>query len=285
MTIDVEDYFQVGVFQDRLRQDEWGSFELRVEQNLGRCCAALEDYDVKATFFVLGWVAERIPDKIRQLVEQGHEVGSHGYNHQPIWKLSQEEFRDDIARSQGILGDILGAAPVCYRAPCFSVTAKTLWALDILHEAGITHDSSIFPVHHPEYGIPEAPVGLHRIKLPNGGELKEFPMTVGSLLGKKLAFCGGGWFRLFPYALTRHSLRKSERSRPFVFYLHPWEMDPGQPRLTDRTGILGRFRHYVNLNRNEAKFRQLLAEFEFDTMESVFERAALEHGELPLITY
>ncbi|MFT7618964.1 MAG: polysaccharide deacetylase family protein (PEP-CTERM system associated) [Planctomycetota bacterium] len=285
MTIDVEDYFQVGVFQDRVRQEEWGNFELRVGRNLDRCCEILDEFDIKATFFVLGWVAEQIPDAIKRLAAEGHEVGSHGYNHQPIWKLDPESFQEDIAKSQGILGDILGQAPTCYRAPCFSVTTKTLWALDILHDAGFTHDSSIFPVHHPEYGIPDAPEGLHRIKLPSGGEIVEFPMTVGSLLGKKLAFCGGGWFRLFPYRLTRRSLKRSEATRPFVFYLHPWELDPDQPRLHDRTSRLGRFRHYVNLDRNEDKFRRLLAEFNFGTMKDVFDAAMQSQGELPLVDY
>ncbi len=285
MTIDVEDYFQVGVFQDRLHSDEWSNFELRIDRNLEKCCQILEDVDVKATFFVLGWVAERIPKAIKRLADEGHEVGSHGFNHQPIWKLDEKEFAEDIARSQGVLGEILGATPTCYRAPCFSVTAQTLWALDILHEAGFTHDSSIFPVQHPEYGIPDAPESLHRIQLPNGGELSEFPMTVGSLLGKKLAFCGGGWFRLFPYSLTQRSLKKSQGTRPFVFYLHPWELDPDQPKLHDRTGRLGRFRHYVNLKTNEAKFRRLLADFEFGTMRSVFDATVEANGELPLVDY
>ncbi|MEZ6194484.1 MAG: DUF3473 domain-containing protein [Planctomycetota bacterium] len=285
MTIDVEDYFQVGVFQDRIRPDEWDRFDCRVEHNLDRCLAILEEGGVRATFFTLGWVAERYPAAIRRLAELGHEVASHGYGHRPIWQLDREAYREDIRRSQGVLGEVLGAAPTAYRAPCFSVRRDTLWALDCLFEEGIRVDSSIFPVGHPEYGIPDAETRIHRIALADG-ELVEFPMTVGSLLGKKAAFCGGGWFRLFPYALTRRSLAGSNRKgEPFVFYLHPWELDPDQPRLDDRATATGRFRHYVNLARNPAKFARLVSEFRFGTLGEAIEDRIARTGELPLVRF
>ena len=286
MTVDVEDYFQVGVFQDRISQSEWGDFPCRVERNLDLCLELLDERGIKATFFVLGWIAERFPAAIRRLVDEGHEVGSHGQTHLPIWKLSAEEFKDDIARSQDCLGEILGAPPTVYRAPCFSVTRKTLWALPILHDHGIRYDSSIFPVSHPEYGIPNAETGIHRVVLHDGRELLEFPMTVGRLLGRKIAFCGGGYFRLFPYWLTRRSLRAAQgEGQPFVFYLHPWELDPDQPRLFDRAGPLGRFRHYVNLGRNVAKFRRLLDEFRFGPMRDVFRACEDDATPLPIVRY
>ncbi|MCB9833763.1 MAG: DUF3473 domain-containing protein [Planctomycetes bacterium] len=284
LTIDVEDYFQVGVFQASIRPEDWGEFELRVERNLHLIRELLDRRGIKATFFVLGWVAERIPGLIAELAAAGHEIGSHGHGHRPIWHLDRESFRDDVRRSQGILGDILGAAPTSYRAPCFSVTRETLWALEILHEEGIRQDSSIFPVRHPEYGIPGSEKDLYRIALPAGGEILEFPMTVGRLAGRELAFCGGGWFRLFPYWLTRKALtRSAAEGRPFVFYLHPWELDPEQPRLYRHAGLLGRFRHYVNLGRNQRKFERLLDEFTFSSMGEVFAQRLSRGPELPVL--
>lgn len=286
MTIDVEDYFQVGVFQARIADSEWDSFECRVEHNLDRCLEILDERGIRGTFFTLGWIAERFPKAIKRLADEGHEVGSHGYGHRPIWDLDADSFRADIRRSQEVLGEVLGAAPTSYRAPCFSVRRDTLWALEILHEEGIRVDSSIFPVDHPEYGIPDAETQIHRIDLGGDAELLEFPMTVGKLLTKKAAFCGGGWFRLFPYALTRRSLASTNRrGRPFVFYLHPWELDPEQPRLADRTTRLGRFRHYVNLDRNPAKFRRLAGDFRFGTLSESIAAWRSTHPELPLVDY
>ena len=286
LTIDVEDYFQVGVFQNQIRTDDWTSYESRVERNLDRCLELLDRRQIKATFFVLGWIAEKSPQAIRRLIDAGHEVGSHGFGHQPIWKLKPAQFAADIERAQKSLADLLGFLPTSYRAPCFSVTQKTLWALDVLYEQGIRFDSSIFPVQHPEYGIPGAEQEIHRIALPCGGELLEFPMTVGSFLGKSLAFCGGGWFRLFPYWLTHRALKKAEDSgHPFIFYLHPWELDPQQPRLHDKTGALGRFRHYVNLSKNEAKFSRLLDDFDFQSMAKVLASFAADRDQLKVVDY
>lgn len=285
LTIDVEDYFQVGVFQDRLPTAEWDAFAPRVERNLDLCLELIEKRGIKATFFVLGWVAERWPAAIRRLVESGHEVGSHGYGHQPVWKLTPEAFREDVHRAQGTIGDAIGAQPTSYRAPCFSVVERTLWALEILHDEGIRDDSSIFPVNHPEYGIPGAETAIHRIELPNGGVLREFPMTVGKVFGKQVAFCGGGYFRLLPYWVTRRFLRNAESTgRPFVFYLHPWELDPEQPRLDERATRFGRFRHYNNLERTESRFSQLLDDFAFAPMKSVLDEAEAAAA-LPRVAY
>lgn len=284
MTIDVEDYFQVGVFQDQVALADWDSFECRVERNLDHCLELLDAQGVKATFFVLGWIADRFPQAIKQLVDEGHEVGSHGYNHQPIWKLSPQEFSEDIKRSQAALAQVIGKLPNSYRAPCFSVTSKTLWALEILAAEGIQFDSSIFPVNHPEYGIPGAEAHIHKAILKSGAELLEFPMTTGQFFGKRLAFCGGGYFRLFPYGLTRKKLKEAAKNgHPFIFYLHPWELDPDQPSLKDKTGMTGRFRHYVNLKRNPKKFAALLADFRFSTMESVL--SSYPKGELKTVQY
>lgn len=285
LTIDVEDYFQVGVFQDRLPASEWESLTPRIERNLARCVELLDARGIKATFFVLGWIAERWPEAVRRLDEAGHEIGSHGHGHQPIWKLTPDEFREDVRRSQGAIGDAVGRAPTSFRAPCFSVVERTLWALEILQEEGIRDDSSIFPVNHPEYGIPSAETAIHRIELPGGSALREFPLTVGRVMGKQVAFCGGGYFRLLPYWMTRRFLRAAEATgRPFVFYLHPWELDPEQPRLHERATRLGRFRHYTNLAKTERRFAQLLDDFDFAPMGAVLD-AVEAAGELPRVAY
>jgi polysaccharide deacetylase family protein (PEP-CTERM system associated) len=284
-TVDVEDYFQVGVFQKHVRFDEWSGFDCRVERNLDVITSLLATRQVHATFFVLGWLAERYPAAIRRLADAGHEIASHGYGHRPIWDLTPAAFREDVERSQAAIGAITGRAPVTFRAPCFSVVRRTLWALDILAEAGIRYDSSIFPVDHPEYGIPDARRTIHRIRLASGAVLWEFPMTTGRVLGRNVAFCGGGYFRLLPYWLTRRGLERAQSSgHPFVFYMHPWEIDPAQPRLDERTGALGRFRHYVNLERTLPRLERLTADFRFGTMAEVFAHFE-RRGEVPEITY
>lgn len=286
LSIDVEDYFQVGVFQGSIRPEEWVGFESRVERNVDLILAMLQEHDVRATFFVLGWIAEHYPSVVRRIAEAGHEIGSHGQSHLPIWRQDPDRLREDIRRSQGLLGDLLGEAPKLYRAPCFSVTQDTLWALDIIYEEGIRLDSSIFPVSHPEYGIPDAERGIHEIALDGGGILTEFPMTAGEGVFRKAAFSGGGWFRLAPYWLSRRSLRRVvDSGRPFVFYLHPWELDPDQPRLSDRCSLTGRFRHYVNLSRTEPRLRQLLVDFEFATLGNVVDQVRQQQGALRRLSY
>ena len=270
-TVDVEDYYQVGVFQERLKHEEWTGFESRVERNLDVICEILERRGVKATFFVLGWLAERHPKAMRALADAGHEIGSHGYAHRPIWTMTPEEFRADLVRSLDAVGTATGRRPDLYRAPCFSIVPRTLWALDVLADAGVRFDSSIFPVNHPEYGIPGAERNVHRIRTPGGRTIWEFPMTTGRVMGKNVAFCGGGYFRLLPYWLVRKGLAKAEKTgHPFVFYMHPWEIDPDQPRLDDRAGRLGRFRHYVNLAKTRGRLEKLVADFRLGTMGDVF---------------
>lgn len=270
-TVDVEDYYQVGVFQRHIRPDEWSDFEPRVERNVGRILDLCAEAKIKGTFFTLGWIAERQPEVVRRIVEAGHEIASHGYSHRPIWTMTEAEFRDDIVRAQKTIADACGVVPVTYRAPCFSVVKRTLWALRVLYECGIRFDSSIFPVAHPEYGIPEAERAVHRVKIDEHASIWEFPMTTSRVLGKNLAVCGGGYFRLLPYAVTKKALKEAQSTgRPFVFYLHPWEIDAEQPRLYERATLVGRFRHYVNLGRTETRLRRLLHDFDFATIGDVF---------------
>ncbi len=286
LTVDVEDYFQVGVFQRSVLPEEWVRFESRVERNVDLILQILDEHEVCGTFFILGWIAEHYPSVVQRIARAGHEIGSHGQGHVPITRQDQSTFREDVRRSQGVLGDLLGDAPTLFRAPCFSVTKKTLWALDILYDEGIRIDSSIFPVSHPEYGIPDTERGIHEVALTGGGTLVEVPLTAGEGLFRRAAFSGGGWFRLAPYWLTRRSLAKVERAgRPVVFYLHPWELDPDQPRLTDRCGLIGRFRHYVNLRRTEPRLRKLLCDFAFAPLGSVVDMVRQERGSLRRFTY
>ncbi len=285
LTIDVEDYFQVGVFQGSIGVEDWDTFECRVERNLDRILELLDARAIKATFFVLGWVAERYPDAVARLSREGHEVGSHGFHHQPLWRLTPDAFREDLRRSLDALEAATAVRPDLYRAPCFSLTPSTSWAFPVLREEGIHRDSSIFPVHHPEYGWPAAPTRPHRILVDGFDDLVELPLRPSRLFGAPLTVCGGGWFRLVPYGLTRKALLGHEKKgESFVFYLHPWELDPGQPRLTKHTGATGRFRHYVNLGRTEGRFSRLLDDFRFGTVGQVLENAG-PGAELPRVCY
>ncbi len=285
LTIDVEDYFQVGVFQGSIGVEDWDGFECRVERNLDRILEMLGARGIKASFFVLGWVADKYPRAVARLAAEGHEVGSHGFHHQPLWKLTEESFREDLRRSLDALEAATGARPDLYRAPCFSLTPSTSWAFKILREEGIRRDSSIFPVRHPEYGWPAAPAHPHRIVVEGFDDLVELPLRPSRLCGAPLTVCGGGWFRLAPYALTRRALLAHEkRGESFVFYLHPWELDPGQPRLKEHTGLTGRFRHYVNLGRTERRFSRLLEDFRFGTVGRILEQAG-SGGGLPRVSY
>jgi polysaccharide deacetylase family protein (PEP-CTERM system associated) len=285
LTIDVEDYFHVTAFERHVRRDEWGSYELRVAANTRRILDMLDEFGIKATFFVLGWVAEREPALVKEIALRGHEVASHGYGHQRVNTRSRGEFRDDIRRSKALLEDLAGAPVFGYRAPSYSISLDTLWAYDELLDAGYTYDSSVFPVRHDLYGIPHWPRFPFCVMKDSNGEWKPFessaipesnlypltanrlvviPITTLSLLGKNIPIAGGGYFRLFPGFFTRWGLRRINRceGKAFVFYLHPWELDPGQPRIGN-AGLKSRFRHYVNLGRTEARFRSLLEKFSF----------------------
>ncbi len=268
LTIDVEDYFQVAALAEAVDRKDWHDMEYRVEANTDRLLSVLGDHNTKATFFTLGWVAEKSPALVRRIHDAGHEVASHGYSHQLIYKQTPEVFREETRRSRAILEDIIGEPVTGYRAASYSITAQSRWALDILCEEGFTWDSSIFPVHHDRYGMPGTPRWPHRLKTDNGSEIAEFPLSTLKLPGYTLPIAGGGYFRLFPYWFSQWGLGSINRmGKPFVFYLHPWEIDPGQPRLDVKW--FSRFRHYNNLEVCEQRLVNLLKRFRFTTMSDV----------------
>src|SRR5258708_3271608 len=226
--IDVEDWFQVENYAETIPREQWPRCELRVADNVTRLLDLLTAADVRATFFVLGWVAERLPDLVRDIARAGHEVASHGWSHTPIWHLSEAAFADEVSRSRVLLEELSGQPVIGYRAPTFSITTSTVWALEVLRRAGYRYDSSIFPVRHNRYGIPDAPTTLHR----RACGIWEVPPAVLELGGARLPVAGGGYLRLYPLWLTRWAIHRLERAgRPAVGYLHPWEFDPGQPRV------------------------------------------------------
>ncbi len=267
-TVDVEDYFHVSAFSKNIRFEEWKDRELRVVANTHRILDLLDHFQVKATFFVLGWVAEHRPFLIRDIQRAGHEIGSHSYRHELVYNMTPEDFRDDLLVSCKILEDITGERITAYRAPSFSITEKSLWALDILIEEGITLDSSIFPVRHDIYGIPDAQTDTHLIERANGA-IWECPGTVCSMFGRNTAVGGGGYFRILPSQWTFSQLEKlnSRQNRPFMFYIHPWEVDPDQPRIP--SSWKSYLRHYTNLKKTESRLRQLLERFRFDSLSSL----------------
>ncbi len=277
LSIDVEDYFQVSAFEKVSPPETWGKRELRVEKNTEKVLGILDQANVKATFFILGWVAGRCPALVKRIAALGHEVASHGYGHQRVANQAREEFRRDVRSSKAILEDLSGQQVLGYRAPSYSITRQTFWAFDELHEAGYLYDSSIFPIRHDYYGIPDWPrfpgyavrVGegeWQTVDTCHGTDpvLLEVPITTLSLAGKNLPIAGGGYFRLFPYMFTRWGLRRINRreGKPFVFYLHPWEFDPEQPRMAG-AGRKSRFRHYLNIGKTESRFKMLLQDFRF----------------------
>ena len=268
-TIDVEDYFQVEGFAGVIDRGSWDGFETRVRANNAVILEMLARRGVRATFFVLGWVARKHPEIVREIAAAGHEVASHGMTHRLIYSQSPEEFRRETRESKALLEDQCQRAVTGYRAATYSITDKSLWALDILHAEGFHYDSSIFPMRHDRYGIPDAEQEPHVLTTPLGAKLVEFPISVLRYGGATIPIAGGGYFRLFPYAFTRWALaRLNSRGREFVFYLHPWEVDPGQPRV-EAAGAMSRFRHYLNLERCAARLERLLGDFEFDTMRNV----------------
>lgn len=263
LTIDVEDYYQVSAFESHVSFDAWPHHESRVAKNTARILEILNRHNVKATFFVLGWVAEREPQVVRAIQSEGHEIASHGYRHQLIYRMRRQEFQDDVTRAKAILEEITGTQVLGYRAPSYSIVQETLWALDVLEEVGFQYDSSIFPIHHDRYGMPDAPRFPYVHRLSEGRSIVEFPLSTARLWGKNLPVAGGGYFRIFPYAYTRWGLRRinNQDQQPAVFYLHPWEIDPQQPRM--RGSLLSRFRHYTGLTRTESRLQRLLCDFQF----------------------
>jgi polysaccharide deacetylase family protein (PEP-CTERM system associated) len=260
MTVDVEDYFHVSAFDQIVSRDAWSTYESRVWQNTERLLSRFEEARVRATFFVLGWVAERYPELVRQIADAGHELGSHGFSHRLVYQQTPLAFRDDLRRASTAISSAAGVPIRGYRAPSFSITARSLWALDVLLEEGYAYDASVFPIHHDRYGMPSAPRHFHQITSA-AGTLWECPASTVRLAGANLPMGGGGYFRLLPYAWTRWGISRINRRehRPAVFYLHPWEIDPDQPRIG--ASRLAAMRHYTNLGKTEGRLKRLLAEF------------------------
>jgi polysaccharide deacetylase family protein (PEP-CTERM system associated) len=269
MTCDVEDYFQVSAFAPHISRDSWDSRECRVERNMDRILELMDAAGIKGTFFTLGWIAERYPQVVRRIAAGGHELASHGYGHLRASDQERAEFTEDVTRAKRLLEDIGGQQVLGYRAPSFSIGHKNLWALDVLQEAGYRYSSSIYPVQHDHYGMPDAPrFPFHPL---GEGGLLEVPITTVKLNGRNLPAGGGGYFRLLPYALSRWMMRKvnQDDGKPAIFYFHPWEIDPDQPR-PDGVSLKSRFRHYVNLRRMEPRIRALAQDFKWDRMDRIF---------------
>lgn len=268
MSVDVEDYFQVSAFEPHVSRASWEQTPLRVEGNVARILALFAQFDIKATFFTLGWVAERLPNMIREIVDQGHELASHGWEHTRVTTQEPESFRQDVIRTKHLLEDLGGVAVQGYRAASYSIGSGNLWAHDILADSGYCYSSSIVPVKHDLYGMPEAPRFAYRTA---GDRLLEIPVTTVSVLGRNVNCGGGGWFRLFPYGFSKWALNRvnTHDLESSIFYFHPWEIDPQQPRPTGLS-LKTRFRHYLNLGRMEQRLSQLAADFHWDRVDRVF---------------
>src|SRR5580692_1801968 len=268
-SVDVEDYFQVAALAPAIPVESWPTREYRVEANTEVILKLCAEKNVRGTFFILGWVAEKSPQLVKRIAAAGHEIACHGYSHQLIYNQTQAVFREETLRSKHFLEDTIGTAVTGYRAASFSITRDSLWALDVLLDAGFEYDSSVFPIHHDRYGIPGASPAPGKIQAPSQRSLVEFPMSAAKFCGVQVPVSGGGYFRILPYWLTRAGLKQinERRGRPFAFYLHPWEIDPGQPRI--KVGAFSRFRHYTNLSRCEARLRRVLQEFAFTSMHEV----------------
>lgn len=267
MSIDVEDYFQVAAFAECIDRDEWDSIPCRIERNVDRVLHLLNEHDAKATFFTLGWIAERYPGVVRRIVSEGHELANHGYGHLRVKDQTPSAFRDDIARAKARLEDISGTGVKGYRAPSFSIDAESLWAHEVIAETGHLYSSSVNPIVHDHYGMPNAPrfpwktrVGIH-----------EIPPCSLRLMRRNYPASGGGYFRLLPYPVSRWSIRRVNdgEKQPCVFFFHPWEIDPGQPRVS-QASRKSRLRHYLNLDRMEPRLTRLLQDFRWGRIDVVF---------------
>ena len=278
MSVDVEDYFQVSAFERYIARDDWDSQACRVERNVERILDLFERHDVSATFFTLGWVAERYPALVRRIVERGHELASHGMSHVRVTQQNQDAFRDDVTRTKALLEDVSGSPVIGYRAASYSIGAENLWALDVLRETGHRYSSSIYPIKPDLSGMPDAPRFGFR---PFDDEFYEFPVTTVRIGGRNLPCGGGGWFRLVPYTGMRWAIRRVNDAdcESAIFYFHPWEIDPGQPRqrgLDAKT----RFRHYLNLDRMEYRLARLLADFSWGRMDDVLYRPRIDRQQV-----
>ena len=267
LTIDVEDYFQVSAFAPYIARANWDAVECRIERNVERILALLADRQVHATFFTLGWIAERYPQLVRRIVEGGHELASHGYGHERASDLSRDAFSADVTRAKSLLEDVSGQAVIGYRAPSFSIGVGNLWAFELLDRAGYRYSSSVYPIKHDHYGMPDSPRFAYRV----GAGLLEIPVTTVRMGRRNLPSSGGGYFRLLPYAASRWLIQRVNRleRQPAIFYFHPWEIDADQPRVPG-INMKTRFRHYVNIPRMEGRLQQLLADFQWGRMDRIF---------------
>ncbi|MCV2886048.1 DUF3473 domain-containing protein [Aestuariibacter sp. AA17] len=267
MTVDVEDFFHVSAFESIIKPEQWSDYQPRVDANTRRLMDLFAKYDIKSTFFVLGWVAEKYPELIKEIHRQGHEVASHGYAHRRAAEQTPDEFKADVERSKNHLEDLLGVNISGYRAPSFSIGYRSEWAFEILAELGFAYSSSTYPVKHDLYGTPDWPRFAYKRK----ENIIEIPIPTLKLMGKQMPIGGGGYFRLYPYAMTKALVSKylKQEKQPYSFYFHPWEIDDAQPRLTDAP-LKSRFRHYVNLKYTEGKLERLLQDFNWSTMKDVY---------------
>jgi polysaccharide deacetylase family protein (PEP-CTERM system associated) len=268
MSVDVEDYFQVSAFERHVAFADWDAKELRVERNVRRILELFERHDTKATFFVLGWIAKRLPGMVREIAAAGHEVASHGFNHTRVTQQQPDEFRTDVVSTKRLLEDVVGQEVIGYRAATYSINEANLWALDVLGETGHRYSSSIYPIKHDLYGIPNAP----RFHFPVGeSKLTEIPITTIALLGRNWPCGGGGYFRLFPYAVSKWAIKRVNEGEgeSAVFYFHPWEIDFEQPRIAG-VSFRTRFRHYLNLRKMESRIANLLRDFRWHRIDNVF---------------
>jgi polysaccharide deacetylase family protein (PEP-CTERM system associated) len=277
MTVDVEDYFHVAAFNKVIDPSTWDSWPCRVEQNTNTLLALFDRNKIKITFFILGWVAERYPELIKRIHQQGHEIASHGYSHQLIYKQDPKVFREETAKSKQILEDLIQQPITGYRAASYSITRNSLWALETLAELGFTWDSSIFPTRHDNYGIPGSPEEPYKIGTRQGKILTEFPLTTAKVLGQSIPAAGGGYFRQYPYFVSRwlFEIASLNQTKPQIFYLHPWEIDPDQPRVPNASWF-SNFRHYTNLHRCLPRLERMLTDFKFGTISESLGSAEVE---------
>ena len=281
MTVDVEDYYHVSVFDGLIPRSKWAEMPSRVVRNTERLLRLFEKAGIRATFFVLGCVAEREPELVRTITQHGHEIASHGFAHRLVYDMTPALFRDDVRRSKALLESLSGSQVLGYRAPSYSITPRSLWALDVLIEEGFRYDASIFPIHHDRYGIPVSPRSPYRIQR-DSGSIVEAPASAAKWGLLNVPVAGGGYFRILPYGWTRWGIARINRdeSRAAIFYIHPWEIDPEQPRL--RAGLLSRFRHYRHLDQTESRLEQLLHDFRFGTMRSLLATLLSESAPLAM---
>lgn len=267
MTIDVEDYFHVSAFENNISPSQWKDQECRIERNMDLLLNMFDEYDTKITFFVLGWVAKHYPHVVKRIVQEGHELASHGTNHRRATEQSREVFKADVGDAKKLLEDLGGVEVVGYRAPSFSFDKTNEWVYEVLAELGYGYSSSVYPVKHDLYGIPDAP----RQKYLGPFNVPEIPLSTLNIMGKNIPISGGGFFRLYPYIFTRYGIQHLNKNEgmPYIFYLHPWEVDPNQPRVSGAP-IKSRFRHYLNLNKVEARVERLLQDFRWTTMDQCF---------------